>query len=159
MIIGLSYLDWVFLSTIFISVIIGAYRGWLPQALSMLGFFAAFVAFVKLGPGIAQWLPLSGPGEYMRDNLGALIALIGTLILGHQAVVLHKKLFTRSGPQPAHRTLGGILGMFSGIFVLLAASPIINLSEWRNAPWWKNTVEADVTHFIFQSMKSSVQTP
>ena len=148
MIIGLSYLDWVFLSTIFISVIIGAYRGWLPQALSMLGFFAAFVAFVKLGPGIAQWLPLSGPGEYMRDNLGALIALIGTLILGHQAVVLHKKLFTRSGPQPAHRTLGGILGMFSGIFVLLAASSIINLSEWRNAPWWKNTVEADVTHFI-----------
>ena len=148
MIIGLSYLDWAFLSTIFISVIIGAYRGWLPQALSMLGFFAAFVAFVKLGPGIAQWLPLSGPGEYMRDNLGALIALIGTLILGHQAVVLHKKLFTRSGPQPAHRTLGGILGMFSGIFVLLAASSIINLSEWRNAPWWKNTVEADVTHFI-----------
>ena len=159
MIIGLSYLDWVFLSTIFISVIIGAYRGWLPQALSMLGFFAAFVAFVKLGPGIAQWLPLSGPGEYMRDNLGALIALIGTLILGHQAVVLHKKLFTRSGPQPAHRTLGGILGMFSGIFVLLAASSIINLSEWRNASWWKNIVEADVTHFILQSMKSSVQTP
>jgi membrane protein required for colicin V production len=159
MIIGLSYLDWVFLSTIFISVIIGAYRGWLPQALSMLGFFAAFVAFVKLGPGIAQWLPLSGPGEYMRDNLGALIALIGTLILGHQAVVLHKKLFTRSGPQPAHRTLGGILGMFSGVFVLLAASSIINLSEWRDAHWWKNTVEADVTHFILQSMKSSVQTP
>ena len=159
MIIGLSYLDWVFLSTIFISVIIGAYRGWLPQALSMLGFFAAFVAFVKLGPGIAQWLPLSGPGEYMRDNLSALIALIGTLILGHQAVVLHKKLFTRSGPQPAHRTLGGILGMFSGIFVLLAASSIINLSEWLNASWWKNTVEADVTHFILQSMKSSVQTP
>ena len=75
MIIGLSYLDWVFLSTIFISVIIGAYRGWLPQALSMLGFFAAFVAFVKLGPTIAQWLPLSGPGESLRENLGALIAL------------------------------------------------------------------------------------
>ena len=41
-------------------MMIGAYRGWLPQALSMLGFLAAFVAFVKLGPSIAQWLPLSG---------------------------------------------------------------------------------------------------
>jgi hypothetical protein len=49
--------------------------------------------------------------------------------------------------------------MFSGIFVLLAASSIINLSEWRNASWWKNTVEAEVTHFILQSMKSSVQLP
>jgi len=159
MFIGLSYLDWVFLSSIFVSVIIGAYRGWLPQALSMLGFLAAFVAFVRLGPTIAQWLPLSGPGESLRENLGALIALIGTLILGHQTVVLHKRLFTRSGPQPAHRTLGGILGMLSGVFVLLAESSIINLSEWRDASWWKNTVEADVTHFILQSMKSSVQTP
>ena len=159
MIIGLSYLDWLFLSVIFISMMIGAYRGWLPQALSMLGFLAAFVAFVKLGPSIAQWLPLSGPGEALRDNLGALIALIGNLILGHQAVVLHKKLFTRSGPQPAHRTLGGIFGMFSGIFLLLAASSIINLSEWRDASWWKNTIEAQVTHFILQSMKSSVQAP
>jgi len=159
MIIGLSYLDWIFLSVLVISVIIGAYRGWLPQALSMLGFLAAFVAVVKLGPTIARWLPLGGPGESIRDNMGALIALIGTLILGHQAVVLHKKLFTRSGPQPAHRTLGGVLGMISGIFVLLAASAIINLSEWRDATWWKNTVEADVTHYILQNMKSSVQTP
>ena len=159
MIIGLSYLDWIFLSVLVISVIIGAYRGWLPQALSMLGFLAAFVAVVKLGPTIARWLPLGGPGESIRDNMGALIALIGTLILGHQAVVLHKKLFTRSGPQPAHRTLGGVLGMISGIFVLLAASAIITLSEWRDATWWKNTVEADVTHYILQNMKSSVQTP
>jgi hypothetical protein len=74
-------------------------------------------------------------------------------------VVLHRKLFTRSGPQPAHRTLGGIFGMFSGIFLLLAASSIINFSEWRDASWWKNTVEAQVTHFILQSMKSSVQAP
>ena len=51
MFIGLSYLDWFFLSTIFISVIIGACRGWLPQALSMLGFLAAFVAFVKFCGG------------------------------------------------------------------------------------------------------------
>ena len=159
MFIGLSYLDWVFLSSIFVSVIIGAYRGWLPQALSMLGFLAAFVAFVRLGPTIAQWLPLSGPGESLRENLGALIALIGTLILGHQTVVLHKRLFTHSGPQPAHRTLGGILGMLSGVFVLLAVSSIINLSEWRDASWWKNTVEADATHFILESMKSSVHTP
>ena len=98
MIIGLSYLYWFFLSTLFISVVIGAYRGWLPQALSMLGFLAAFVAFVKLGPTIAQWLPLRGPGESLRENLGALIALIGTLILGHQAVVLHKKSFHAQWP-------------------------------------------------------------
>ena len=154
---SLNLLDWTFIFTLVISMLIGAYRGWLPQALSMLGFLAAFVAFVKLGPTVAQWLPLSGPGESIRDNLGALIALIGTSVLGHQAVVLHRKLFTRSGPQPAHRTLGAVFGMFSGVFVLLAASSIINLSEWRDASWWQNTIEAEVSQFILSSMKSSVQ--
>ena len=154
---SLNLLDWTFILTLVISMLIGAYRGWLPQALSMLGFLAAFVAFVKLGPTVAQWLPLSGPGESIRDNLGALIALIGTSVLGHQVVVLHRKLFTRSGPQPAHRTLGAVFGMFSGVLVLLAASSIINLSEWRDASWWQNTIEAEVSQFILSSMKSSVQ--
>lgn len=154
---SLNLLDWTFILTLVISTLIGAYRGWLPQALSMLGFLAAFVAFVKLGPTVAQWLPLSGPGESIRDNLGALIALIGTSVLGHQVVVLHRKLFTRSGPQPAHRTLGAVFGMFSGVLVLLAASSIINLSEWRDASWWQNTIEAEVSQFILSSMKSSVQ--
>ena len=154
---SLNWLDWTSILTLVISMFIGAYRGWLPQALSMLGFLAAFVAFVKLGPTVAQWLPLSGPGESIRDNLGALIALIGTSVLGHQVVVLHRKLFTRSGPQPAHRTLGAVFGMFSGVLVLLAASSIINLSEWRDASWWQNTIEAEVSQFILSSMKSSVQ--
>jgi uncharacterized membrane protein required for colicin V production len=42
----LSLLDWLFLITILCSIGIGAYRGWLPQALSMVGFVAAFVAVV-----------------------------------------------------------------------------------------------------------------
>ena len=64
----LSFLDGLFLITILCSIGIGAYRGWLPQALSMLGFVAAFVAVVKLGPSIGAWLPLGGPGEAMRDD-------------------------------------------------------------------------------------------
>ena len=59
---SLNWLDWTFILTLVISMFIGAYRGWLPQALSMLGFLAAFVAFVKLGPTVAQWLPLNRPG-------------------------------------------------------------------------------------------------
>jgi membrane protein required for colicin V production len=154
---NLSLLDWLFLTTILCSIGIGAYRGWLPQALSMVGFVAAFVAVVKLGPSIGAWLPLGGPGEAMRDDMGALIAVIVTLLLGHQAVVLHRKLFTRSGPQPAHRTLGGIFGMISGVFILLAISAIIDLTAWRESSLWKGTAEESVTRFLIDHMKSSVK--
>ena len=153
----LILLDWLFLITILCSIDIGAYRGWLPQALSMLGFVAAFVAVVKLGPSISAWLPLGGPGESLREDMGALIALIVTLFLGHQAVALHRKLFTRSGPQPAHRTLGGIFGMVSGVFVLLLVSAMIDLTAWRESSWWKGTAEESVTRFLLENMKSSVK--
>ena len=61
---GLSLLDWLFLITILCSIGIGAYRGWLPQALSMLGFVAAFVAVVKLGPNRC----LAAPGWARRGT-------------------------------------------------------------------------------------------
>jgi len=61
----LSFLDGLFLITIPCFIGIGAYRG---------------------------WLPFGGPDEALRDDMGALIALIVTLFIGHQAVVLHRKL-------------------------------------------------------------------
>jgi len=152
---SLNLLDWLFLITIICSIGIGAYRGWLPQALSMVGFVAAFVAVVKIGPHIGAWLPLGGPGEALREDLGALIALIGTLLIGHQSVVLHRKLFTRSGPQPAHRTLGGLFGMISGVFVLLVASAMLDLTSWRESSWWHDSLQEKVIHFLLDHPKSS----
>jgi membrane protein required for colicin V production len=153
---ALNLLDWLFLITIFCSIGIGAYRGWLPQALSMLGFVAAFAAVVKIGPSIAAWLPMGGPGEALRDDLGALIAFMGTLLIGHQSVVLHRKLFTRSGPQPAHRTLGAVFGLISGVFVLLVASAILDISAWRESPWWQGSAQEQVIHFLLDHSKSNL---
>jgi membrane protein required for colicin V production len=121
----------------------------------MFGFVAAFIAVVKFGPSIGAWLPLGGPGEALREDLGALIALIVTLLIGHQSVVLHRKLFTRSGPQPAHRTLGGLFGMISGVFVLLVASAMLDLTSWRESSWWQNSVQEKVIHFLLEHAKSS----
>ena len=43
-------LDWLFTATIVITMAAGAYRGWLPQALSMLGLVLSLFAVVYLGP-------------------------------------------------------------------------------------------------------------
>lgn len=152
---SLNLLDWLFIATIIISIGIGACRGWLPQALSMMGFVAAFVAVIKMGPVVAAWLPLGGAGEAYRNDLGALIALLGTLLIGHQSVALHRKLFTRSGIQPAHRTLGGLFGLFTGVFILLVASAMIDISAWRQASWWQGSAQEQVIHLFLDHFNSS----
>jgi membrane protein required for colicin V production len=155
---SLSFLDWLFLTTIFCSVGIGIYRGWLSQALSMVGFITAFFAVINIGPAVGAWLPLGGSGEALREDLGALLALIGTLLIGHQSIVLHRKLFTRSGIQPAHRILGGLFGMISGVFIFLVISALLDISAWRESSWWQNSTQQQVIQFLLVHFKPSLAT-
>ena len=147
-------LDWLFTATIVITMAAGAYRGWLPQALSMLGLLLSLVAVVYLGPLVSAHLPLSGPGESLRQGLGALIALVVTLYLAHLGVRLHRHLFHHSGAQPAHRTLGAMLGMVSGLMICLGVSTLIDLTELREERWWQGSVEKHMAEFVLNRFKA-----
>jgi membrane protein required for colicin V production len=132
------------------SVCIGCYRGWLPQALSMLGFLLALLGIIIIGPGISKWLPLSGPIEHYRDDIGALTAFITTLYLVHLGARLHGQIYTHNGVQPAHRTLGAIFGLFSGIFFSLAIGFLIQFTLLRNQNWWQGSIEEKSTIFVLE---------
>jgi len=151
-------LNWVFGFTLVLAMGIGAYRGWLPQALSMLGFFVAFLGVIYVGPWIARHLPLSGPGEPFRDDVGALLALLVTLYVAHLGVRLHKHIFTHNGVQPAHRSLGAVFGLISGMLVCLAMGSLIELTELRDQDWWRLSLEKNITTFVLEHLSKSVKT-
>jgi len=154
----MTNLNWVFGFTLVLAMGIGAYRGWLPQALSMLGFFVAFLGVIYVGPWIARHLPLSGPGEPFRDDVGALLALLVTLYVAHLGVRLHKHIFTHNGVQPAHRSLGAVFGLISGMLVCLAMGSLIELTELRDQDWWRLSLEKNITTFVLQHLSKSVKT-
>lgn len=146
----MTNLNWVFCFVLFMSVGIGCYRGWLPQALSMLGFLLALLGIIIIGPEIAKWLPLSGPIEHYRGDIGALTAFIATLYLVHLGARLHRYIYTHNGVQPAHRTLGAIFGLFSGFFLSLAIGFLIEFTELRNQNWWQGSIEENLTIFVLE---------
>jgi membrane protein required for colicin V production len=145
-------LNWVFCSILFVSVCIGCYRGWLPQALSMLGFLLALLGIIFIGPAIAEWLPLSGPIEHYRSDMGAFTAFVTTLYVVHLGSKLHRHIYTHNGFQPAHRTLGATFGFFSGFFLSLALGILIEFTELRNQTWWQGSIEENFTTFILEKM-------
>ena len=146
----MTNLNLIFCSILFMSVCIGCYRGWLPQALSMLGFLLAMLGIIIIGPEIAKWLPLSGPIEHYRNDIGAFTAFVTTLYIVHLGSKLHRHIYTHNGVQPAHRTLGSIFGLFSGFFLSLALGLLIEFTELRTQFWWQGSVEENFTIFILE---------
>jgi membrane protein required for colicin V production len=153
----MTNLNWVFGFSLVLAMGIGAYRGWLPQALSMLGFLVAFFGVIYVGPWVAAYLPLSGPGEPYRDDVGALLALLVTLYVAHLGVILHRHIFTHNGVQPAHRSLGAVFGLFSGVLVCLAIGSLIELTELRDQSWWRVSLEKNITTFVLEHITKSVK--
>ena len=153
----MTNLNWVFGFSLVLAMGIGAYRGWLPQALSMLGFLVAFFGVIYVGPWVAAFLPLSGPGEPYRDDVGALLALLVTLYVAHLGVILHRHIFTHNGVQPAHRSLGAVFGLFSGVLVCLAIGSLIELTELRNQSWWRVSLEKNITTFVLEHITKNVK--
>jgi membrane protein required for colicin V production len=151
----MTNLDWLFTATLVIAMAAGTYRGWMPQALSMLSLVLALFAVVYLGPIVAAHLPLSGPGESLRQGLGALLALMLTLYLGHLGVRLHRYMFHHSGVQPAHRTVGAVFGLVSGVMICLGLGTLIELTELREESWWQGSIEKHMTETMLNRLKAT----
>jgi len=153
----MSNLDFLFTAIVVTAMTAGAYRGWLPQALSLLGLVVTLFAVVYLGPLISAHLPLSGPGESLRKGVGALLALVITLYLTHLGVRLHRYLFTHSGVQPAHRSLGAAFGLISGVIICLGVSTLIELTALREEDWWQGSIEKQMAESTLQTLKSNMR--
>ena len=151
----MTNLDWLFAATLVIAMAVGAYRGWMPQALSMLSLVLALFAVVYLGPIVGARLPLSGPGESLRQGLGALLALVVTLYVGQLGVRLHRHMFHHSGVQPAHRTVGAVFGLVSGLMICLGLSTLIELTELREESWWQGSIEKHMTEAVLNRLKAT----
>ncbi len=121
----------------------------------MLGLVLAFFAVVYLGPVVGAHLPLSGPGESLREGLGALLALVLTLYLGHLGVRLHRHMFHHSGVQPAHRTAGAGFGLISGVMICLGLSTLIELTQLREESWWQGSVEKQIAEAMLTRLKAA----
>jgi uncharacterized membrane protein required for colicin V production len=116
----------------------------------MLGFLLSLIGIIIIGPEIAKWLPLSGPIEYYRNDIGAFTAFISSLYVVHLGSKLLRHIYTHNGLQPAHRTLGAIIGLFSGFFLSLALGFLIEFTEIRHQSWWQGSIEENFTILILE---------
>src|SRR5665647_3332229 len=68
--IKMPVLDWIFAAVLFVSLVLGAWRGLIYEVLSVLSWLAAFILAQWFAPDVAQKLPMTGAGEAVRYAAG-----------------------------------------------------------------------------------------
>jgi membrane protein required for colicin V production len=148
-----AVVDLAFLGVLALSLLIGAWRGLVYEVLSVLGWAASFYLAQWLAPDVALMLPLQSASEPVRYAAAFVLVFILSVFAAGLLAVLIKKLVEAIGLRPVDRTLGAAFGLVRGVILLLAVTVVINMTAFKNAAWWQESVGAEVMTAALRGLK------
>lgn len=136
----MGWVDYLFIAIVLVSVLLGALRGFIREALSLLTWILAFVLALGYGPSLAP--RLSGWIEFpeVRTIAADVLVFFGVLLVGAIVIRLVSLLIRGAGLAPADRMLGSGFGLLRGVFIVIAVVMLAGLGTLQQEPWWKQSV-------------------
>jgi membrane protein required for colicin V production len=149
-------LDWVVVSLLALSALLGFWRGLVYEVLSVLNWIAAFLLARWLAPVAVQYMPFHPASERLQYAVGFVGVFLGALLLGGLLAWAVKKLVIAAGLAPVDRVLGGVFGLVRGAVVVLAFAVVVHLVGMKDAQWWIESVTAGVATAALRGLKPAV---
>jgi membrane protein required for colicin V production len=136
----MTWIDYAVLVVTVISVVWGAWRGFVREVISLGGWVMAFLAANLLAGPLGEALPES----IGRPELRVLLAFVGifilTLAVSTLAGVLLARLLKAAGLDGLDRTLGAFFGVARAVLILLAFALLAGLTRLPGDPAWTQSV-------------------
>jgi membrane protein required for colicin V production len=129
----MTVFDGVSLSLILFSMVWGAWRGLVWEAVSLLGWFGAFFVAHKGTPVLTRWLAWQGLWHVMAF---VILFLLGLLLFGLLSTLL-KKGVKAMGLRPIDRSLGAIFGWFRGVLWVLLLAWLVLVTPLHQKEFWQ----------------------
>ena len=152
----MAALDWVVLSLLAGSLLLGLVRGLVYEVLSVLAWIAAFVLAQWLAPRAAALLPIESWGEGVRYAAGFVLVFVATVFGGALLAWITKKLVHAVGLKPADRALGGLFGLVRGVVLVLALGVVVHLLAFDRSSWWTESVSGGVTSAALRGLRPAL---
>lgn len=131
-------LDFAVLAILFLSMLLGLWRGLLYEVLSLLGWPIAIV-ITKLSAGsIAPLLPIEQ--EEMRIATAYALVFIAALIAWGIMARLIAKLLKSIGSDWTDRAMGGLFGILRGGLVVLVLVWLAGLTHVPEQTYWRRSL-------------------
>ena len=132
-------IDWICLGVLLGSLLLGAWRGLLYEALSLAGWVAAYFVARWLAEWVGQALPMGdAPGEW-RYAAGFVLVFIVVAFAGGMLAWAVRGAVRALGMRPVDRVLGAVFGALRGALLLLLLAIAVQLTGQGQAPWWRES--------------------
>jgi membrane protein required for colicin V production len=134
--VSLGALDIVLLGVLLVSGLLGLWRGFIVEVMSLaswlLAFWAAFAFGDALSAALAAWID----SEAVRGAAGYVGVFIATLVAGGLVTWLLARIVRGTGLSGTDRTLGFLFGLVRGIAVCSIGVLLLGLTPLPQSPAW-----------------------
>lgn len=151
--------DWVLLTLLVLSVLLGVWRGLMFEVLSVLGWVVAFFVAQAWADDVVPWLPIDRLAPPLQLAIGFALVFIVIAFVGGLIAWLVQKLVASVGLRPVDRVLGGAFGLLRGAVILLALTLVVTITSMQTASWWSGSPTAGLLSQTLHSVKPLLPDP
>lgn len=137
---GLTVFDYVVLSLIGFSVLMGVLRGFLREVLALAGWVAAFVVARLYTAQLVPLLPMQIPGESMRYLVGFSLLFLTTLLVSTLLAIALSQLVKQIGLGWLDRILGMLFGLLRGVLIVLIVVMLAGMTSLPKDERWQSAM-------------------
>lgn len=143
----LNWIDTIFIIIMSLSTLLGLFRGFFREILSIIILIIAF--FVSRYVGSTYLISyVSGPSQSVLLALGYLCVFLIVVIVGYAIMILLNKVIEKTPFSFLNALLGAVFGFARGVVIVIAIIFFVNISSWSKNETWQQS------YFVMQSESS-----
>jgi membrane protein required for colicin V production len=150
---SLGWVDLAMLGVLLLSLGLGLWRGFVLEALALVGWVVAYFVAQWLGPQWAPHLPFGEPGSGLNQAVGMAAAFMVVLIGWGLASRVLRLLVNATPLRGADRVLGAAFGLLRGVLLLMLVAVGVALTPAAASPQWHRSQGAQWLSVALQGVK------
>ena len=134
------WIDYALLTVIGISGVVSLMRGFLREALSLMGWIAAFWVAIAFSGKAATLIEAHVSVSSVRHAIAFAVLFVGVLLLSGAVLHLMGLLVEKTGLSGTDRMLGILFGVLRGVVIAGLLVLLAGLTPLPRDPWWSQSV-------------------
>lgn len=149
----IGWIDAALLAVLAVSIVVGLWRGFVFEVLSLAGWIVAWFAAQWLAADAAPWLPIGSPGSAPNHAAAFVVVFFAILLAWSLGARLVRALLHATPLSLADRALGAGFGFLRGAVLLLALAVVVALTPAAQSPGWQRSTGATWLNHTLHGLK------